>query len=162
METVLRVAFVYVLILAVLRVVGKREVSQLTPMELVMLILIPELVSQALTRDDHSLTNGVVAVTTLLSLVFLTSLVAYRFRRVEEIIEGRPVLIVERGRPVQETMDRERIPVEEIAAEMRKAGFERLEDVKWGVLEAGGRLSFIGYTPGEGGTSPEEEDRPVA
>lgn len=157
METVLRVAFVYVFILAVLRVLGKRELSQLAPMELVMLILIPELVSQALVGEDFSMTNAVVAVTTLAALVFATSALAYKYKRFGEIVEGKPSLLVERGTPVGETMDQERIPADELAAEMRKAGIERLEDVKWAVLETGGRISFVGYGPND--ERPPEEER---
>src|SRR5690606_8352427 len=97
METVLRVLFIYVLLLAVLRVMGKRELSQLTPLELVMLLLIPEFVAQGVIREDFSITNAVIAVTTLTSLVFVTSVLGYRFRRFGELIEGKPSLLVERG-----------------------------------------------------------------
>lgn len=157
METVLRVAFIYVFILAVLRVMGKRELSELAPMELVMLILIPELVAQGVVREDFSMTNAVVAVTTLTSLVFVTSALVHKFKRFGEIVEGKPALLVEKGKPVDATMDRERIPAEEIAAEMRKAGIERLEDVKWAVLEAGGRISFVRYERGDDRPSDDEE-----
>lgn len=156
METVLRVGFVYLFILVLLRIMGKRELSQLAPMELVMLILIPELVAQALVREDFSMTNAVVAVTTLTSLVFITSALAHKFKRFGEIVEGKPSLLVDQGKPVSETMDRERIPAEEIAAEMRKAGIERLEDVKWAVLETGGRISFIKREPSEDRPPPDE------
>lgn len=159
METVLRIGFVYVFILVLLRVMGKREVSQLTPTELVMLLLIPEIMSQALVREDFSMTNAVIGVTTLMSLVFLTSMLAYKFKRFEEVVEGKPSLLVEKGEPVRETMDRERIAVEEIAAEMRKAGIERLEDVKWAVLETGGRVAVIGYEPDDVQPPPREEEQ---
>lgn len=157
METVLRVGFIYLFLLAVLRVMGKRELSQLSPMELVMLILIPELVAQGLVREDFSMTNAVVAVTTLVSLVFITSALAYRFKRFEKLVEGSPSLLVEDGRLIGEALDRERIPSEEIAAEMRKAGIERLDQVKWVVLEAGGKISVIGYEPQDSQPPPEEE-----
>lgn len=159
METVVRVAFVYVFILGILRVLGKREVSQLTPLELVMLILIPELVAQALVREDFSMTNAVIAVTTLMALVYLTSVLSYKFRRFEELVEGRPSLLVVRGKPLRETMDRERISPEEIASEMRRAGIERLDDVKWAVLETGGKIAFIQYGPHD--KSPPQDDDPV-
>lgn len=160
METVLRIGFVYVFILVLLRVMGKREVSQLTPTELVMLLLIPEIMSQALVREDFSMTNAVIGVTTLMSLVFLTSMLAYKFKRFEEVVEGKPSLLVEKGEPVRETMDRERVPTDEIAAEMRKVGIERLEDVKWAVLEAGGHIAIIGYGPNDGHPPQDEEPTP--
>jgi uncharacterized membrane protein YcaP (DUF421 family) len=157
METVLRVGFIYVFILALLRVMGKREVSQLTPMELVLLILIPELVAQALVREDFSMTNAIVAVTTLMSLVFVTSVLTYKFKRFREIVEGRAALLVEHGVPVRETMDQERILMDELAAEIRKAGIERLDDVKWAVLETGGKIAVIGYSRDETGPPPEAD-----
>ena len=149
METVIRVGVIYIFLLVLLRVMGKRELGQLAPMELVLLILIPELVAQGIVGEDFSLTNAVIAVTTLTSLVFLTSTLAHRFRTVEEVVEGNPALLVEHGEAVIETMSRERIPAEEIGAEMRKAGIERLEDIKWAVLESDGHISFIPYDPEE-------------
>jgi uncharacterized membrane protein YcaP (DUF421 family) len=103
------------------------------------------------------MTNAVVAVSTLMSLVFMTSALAYRFKRFGEVAEGRPSLLVRRGEPVQETMDRERIAAAELAAEVRKAGVERVEDVKWAVLETGGRITIIGYGPDDARTAPDEK-----
>lgn len=157
METVIRVAFIYIFILITLRLIGKREVSQLTPLELIMLILIPELVSQALVREDFSMTNAVIAVTTLMSLVYLTSVVTYRFRRVGEVVEGKPSLLIVRGEPVVETMDSERISSEELASEMRRAGIERIDDVKWAVLETGGKIAFIKYGAEERDVPPDDD-----
>lgn len=149
METVIRVGIIYVFLLVLLRVMGKRELGQLAPMELVLLILIPELVAQGIVGEDFSLTNAIIAVTTLTSLVFLTSTLAHRFRTVEEIVEGNPALLVDHGEAAIETMSRERIPAEEIGSEMRKAGIERIEDIKWAVLEPDGHISFIPYAPEE-------------
>lgn len=159
METVIRVGFVYLFILGILRVLGKREVGQLTPLELVMLILIPEVVGQALVREDFSMTNAVIAVTTLMSLVYATSVLSYKFRRFEELVEGRPSLLIENGSPVKETMDRERITPEEIASEMRRAGIERIDKIKWAVLETGGKIAFIQFSPDD--EQPPTEDEPV-
>lgn len=156
METVLRVGFIYVLLLVILRVMGKRELSQLTPLELVMLLLIPDIVAQGVVREDFSMTNAVIAVTTLTSLVFITSVLSYRFKGFGALIEGGPSLLVERGRLLPDEMARERVPPEEIASEMRRAGVERLEDVRWAILEPGGKIAIIREEPGESG--PPEED----
>lgn len=159
METVARVAFVYVLILVLLRVLGKREVGQLTPMELVMLILIPELVSQSMIREDFSLVNGVVAVTTLMSLVFVTSALSYRFSGFERMVEGTPALLVRDGEVVRETLDLERISISELAAEVRQAGVPRVGDVKWAVLETGGRVAIIRRDGDD--TQPPDREAPA-
>lgn len=158
METVLRVGFIYVFLLAVLRVMGKRELSQLTPLELVMLLLIPEIVAQGVVREDFSITNAVIAVTTLTSLVFLTSALSYRFKWFGELLEGKPSLLVERGRLVTDEMARERVPPEEVVSEMRRAGVERLEEVRWAVLEPGGKIAIIREEPGKDGPPPEEDE----
>lgn len=147
METVLRIAFAYVFVLFVLRIMGKREFGELSPVELVMLLLIPELVSQGIVREDFSMTNAVIAIATLAALVFTASVVTYRFPRISAIVDGRPSLLVREGEPVSHTMDRERIPIEELASQMRKAGVERLDEVKWAVVEAGGQISIIRYGP---------------
>ncbi len=159
METVVRVAIVYVLILAMLRVMGKRELAQLTPVELVMLILVPELVAQSLVREDFSMINGIVAVTTLMSLVFITSALSFRYPRFSEIVEGKPSMLAEHGHSVRSTMDLERITPEGLASAMREAGIERLADVKWAVLEPGGRISFIKYEAGD--VAPDDDQRRV-
>lgn len=143
METVLRVALVYLFILAGLRILGKREFGELSALDLVTLLLVPEVVSQALTRNDSSLTNAFVAITTLFALVFLTSALSHRFRRLEHIVNGKPSILVARGQLMVDNCNRERISAEEIYAEMRKNGIDRLERVRWAILEVDGRISIV-------------------
>ncbi|HYD84063.1 MAG TPA: YetF domain-containing protein [Opitutus sp.] len=143
METVVRVVLIYVFILVGLRLLGKREFSQLSAIDLVTLLLVPEIVSQAITRDDFSLTNAFVAVATLFCLVFFTSALAHRFRRVERFINGAPALLVARGKILFANCDRERISAEEIFSEMHKNGLDSLEAVRWAILEVDGRISIV-------------------
>src|SRR5690606_39689775 len=81
METVVRIVLVYIFIMIALRIMGKREFGEMAPFDFVVLLLIPEMFSQAMTREDFSLTNAFVAVATLLTLVFITSVVSYRSER---------------------------------------------------------------------------------
>lgn len=143
METVFRVVIVYVVILAGLRVLGKRDVGQLSPLELITLILIPDLVSQGVVRSDYSLTNSLIAVTTLFSLVFLVSLCSHRFKKIEKTIGGEPTLLVAKGRLLTRNLNRERIAPEEIYSEMHKAGLDKLSAVRWAVLETDGRIAIV-------------------
>src|SRR5688500_15078650 len=122
METVIRVAFIYVFILVGMRVLGKREFGQLAPMEFVSLLMIPELVSQALVRDDFSMTNALIAVTTLFVMVFLSSVVVHLSKKAEEVIDGIPSILVYNGQLLPENMNKERVTPDEIFAEMHKAG----------------------------------------
>lgn len=143
METVWRVVVIYVCLLVGLRVLGKREFGQLSPLELITLLLIPELVAQSVVRADYSLTNGLIGLTTLLSLVFVVSLVSHRSARVEKLIGGEPTLLVARGRLLTANLNRERIAPEEIYSEMHHAGLARLEQVRWAILETNGRISIV-------------------
>ncbi|MCR6630460.1 MAG: DUF421 domain-containing protein [Magnetospirillum sp.] len=143
METVFRVTFVYLFILLGLRILGKREFSKLSALDLITLLLVPELVASAIIRDDYSLTNALVAVATLFCLVFLVSIVAHRFRGAERLFNGAPSLLVARGKILFRNCDRERISVEELFAEMHKSGLESLEQVRWAILEVDGKISIV-------------------
>jgi uncharacterized membrane protein YcaP (DUF421 family) len=143
METALRVIVIYGAILAGLRLLGKREFGQLSPLELITLLLIPDLVSQGVVGADYSFTNGVVALATLFLIVYVLSLLSHRFRSVEKLIEGEPSLLVARGRLLERNLNKERIAPDEIYAEMHKVGLETLEEVRWAILETDGRISII-------------------
>ncbi len=143
METVIRITLIYVAVLVGLHLLGKREFSQLSPLELVTLLLIPELVAQATVRDDFSLTNSLVALTTLLSLVFVSSVLIYKSRKFEQVIEGTPAVLVAHGQLVVENLNKERVTPDEIFSEMHQAGLEHLSQVKWAVLEDDGKISIV-------------------
>jgi uncharacterized membrane protein YcaP (DUF421 family) len=160
METVLRVAYVYILLMLVLRVMGKRELGRLSPFELVLLMLIPELFSQALVREDFSMTNATVAFTSLVTLVFATSVLAHRFKRLETLFTGHPAVLVSDGRFVQDAMNEELVQPGEVYSELRKAGYQRLSDAKWVILENDGKLSIVPMEQ-NGGNAPRQDDGPV-
>lgn len=150
METVLRIAVIYLLVFAGLRVMGKREFGQLSPLELVTLLMIPEIVSQALTGEDYSVTNAAIGVATLLVLVFGTSLLMHRFRKAEQVIAGEPTILVRHGKLLDGPMNAARVTEDEIFEEMHKAGLLKLEQVDWGILEPDGRIAIVPVRkPGE-------------
>ena len=155
METVVRVLFVYVLVWACFRVLGKRELTKMSPFELVTLLFIPQLFSRALTRQDYSMTNAVIGATTLFLLVFVTSAVSYRSRRFYHIVQARPAVLAHRGQLIEEHLNRERIAPEDIFAAMHKVGLQRLEQVEWAILEADGRIALIPAT----GLSADDDRR---
>lgn len=150
METVVQVVLIYIFIVIGLRVVGKREFSQLSPLELVTLLIIPEMVSQALVREDHSLTNALVGAATLIVLVYLSSLLQHKFQAVEKAVSGEPAVLVRNGKYVGKHMNEERISPEEIFAAMHQAGLERLEQVRWAILESDGKISIVPEEQGSG------------
>jgi len=143
METVIRVLFVYVVLWSCFRVLGKRELTQMSPFELVTLLLILQLFSRAVTRQDYSMTNGVIGATTLFALVFITSALSYRFSRFSRIVQARPTILVSRGVLVEEHLNRERIAPEDLFSAMHKVGLEHLGQVEWAILEGDGKIALI-------------------
>ncbi|HSL43671.1 MAG TPA: YetF domain-containing protein [Anaerolineales bacterium] len=143
METVIRVSVIYLVILVGMRLLGKREFSQLSPIELVTLLMIPEIVSQSMIGEDFSVTNGVIGLTTLFSIVFITSLLKHKSQKIENAIEGQPSLLVVHGKPIEENLNKERLTPDEIFSEMHKTGLDRLEQVKWAILETDGKIAIV-------------------
>lgn len=159
MATVIRVAFVFVLLMVVLRVLGKRELSNLSPFELVLLMLIPELFQQALMLEDFSMTNAVIGLTTIVTLVMLTSILSHRFAGVHRAVAGEPTVLAYKGRFIERAMNAERVQPDDVYAELRKSGLERLSQARWVVLEDDGRISVV---PGEPPVMPQRQDDPLA
>ena len=143
METVVRIAAIYLALMIGFRILGKRELSQMSSFELVTLMLIPEIVSNSLNRDDHSVTEGLLGAFTLFGLVFLTSALSHFVRPAQKVIEGQPTLLVEHGRFRADVMNRERVSEGEILGEAHKVGLEEISQIKWAVLEADGKISII-------------------
>lgn len=143
MQTVVRVAAAYLLLLVAFRVLGKRELRKMSALELVTLLFIPQLFSRALTRQDYSFTNAVIGASTLLTLVWLTSALTYRFRGVARLFEGEPAVLIADGRLMPEAMDRERITARELFSEMHRVGLEELSQVRWAILETSGTITIV-------------------
>ena len=143
LDKIWRVVFVYFFLMVAFRLAGKRELSELSPFELVTLLMIPEIYSSALNSNDNSLAHATISVATLFVLVFVTGVVTFRSRRVERLIEGEPTVLVRQGNYLEDALKRERISPEEIMGEMHKAGIADVRDVEWAILEVDGRISII-------------------
>ena len=155
METIVRVLIVYLFVMVGLRIIGKRTFGQLTPADLVVLMMIPEFFQQALSREDFSLTNALVATSMLLLLAMLTETLTYRFPRLASVVNGNPVTVVSQGTLRTVHMDHERLSPEEIQDAMHRAGLERLDQVKWAVLYPDGSVAVIPQRPDD--ASPPEK-----
>ena len=156
MEIVMRVAVIYFFVYLGLRVIGKREFGELSPLELVTLLLIPEIVAQAIPGgDDFSLLNGLTGVATLLLLVFITSVVHYLKPALARATEGVPSVLVHDGELVGASLDRERVSPDEVMAAVREAGLDDLSRVRWAILEVDGRISVV-TTDARGGSAAEQ------
>jgi uncharacterized membrane protein YcaP (DUF421 family) len=138
-----RVALVYGLMLAGLRVLGKRDMSQMTAFDAVLLFLIPQLFRNYLIGSDDSLLTAVVGATTLLVLVFLTSLFGYRSSTIGRLVRASPSVLLEDGVLLESVLDREHVTRAEVEAAARLAGVDRLAAVHRATLEADGKISVI-------------------
>jgi uncharacterized membrane protein YcaP (DUF421 family) len=143
MDIVLRAAVLYFFVVFVMRVIGRRELSSMTPFDLVLLIVLGDAIQQGLTQDDYSITGAVLAVATIATLQVLTSYVSYRSTAARKVFEGQPLVIVDHGEIVQHNLKRERMTKDEIAEEARQQQISSLDEVEWAIIEASGTISFI-------------------
>ena len=158
METVWRVVIVYIFLVIGLRVLGKREFGQLSPLELVTLLIIPEIVSQALVGDDFSMTNALVGVSTLFVLVYFSSLLQHSNQTIEKVFSGTPTVLVRNGNYIEKHMNQERVSPEELFDAMHASGLERLEQVKWAILESDGKIEIVAKDSEQNAASRQEEE----
>jgi uncharacterized membrane protein YcaP (DUF421 family) len=143
MDIVLRAVVIFVFLLVLMRVLGRRELSSLEPFDLIILVVIGDLVQQGVTQNDWSVTGSLLAVGTLGVLTVGVSWLSWRFPRVRPVLDGQPIVLLEDGKPIGDNLKRERITIEELASQARQQQIDSLDDVKWAVLETSGGISII-------------------
>jgi uncharacterized membrane protein YcaP (DUF421 family) len=143
MDIVLRAAVAFAFVLLITRVVGRRELSSLQPFDLILLVMIGDLTQQGVTQNDFSVTGIVLAVGTIAVLTVLVSYSSFRFPRLRPALEGEPVIVLEKGEPIERNLARNRVTVDELRAAARIEGYGSLDEVEWAVLETGGQISFV-------------------
>lgn len=141
-ELVARAALVYAALLVLVRLTGKRTVGQFTPFDLLVMLLLSEAVSNALSGGDDSVGGGLLAAGTLLALNVLVAWLTARSRRVETLIQGRAVLLGRDGRVYDDVLLRERVGQADFDKALREADC-RLEDMRCAFLEADGSISIL-------------------
>lgn len=143
MDIVFRASAMFALLFLLLRLMGKRELAQMTPFELVVLMVMGDLIQQGVTHNDFSITAAMLAICTFAFWGILLGWAIYLFPRLKGPLEGKPRVIVRAGRLVEENIRRDRLTLAEIESEMRLAGIAYLSDVEWAILEPQGKISFI-------------------
>lgn len=143
MDVVWRAAAIYLFLFVFTRALGKRELSEMSAFELIVLVTIGDLVQQGVTQEDFSMTGAVLAVSTFGFLALIGSYVSFRFPRTQPLLEGRPVVVVHQGRMLDDVLQVERLSTDEILEEARNQGITDLRDVRLGVLEPDGKFSFL-------------------
>jgi uncharacterized membrane protein YcaP (DUF421 family) len=144
-EIFLRTAAIYLVVLAGVRLSGKREVGQMTPFDLTLLLLLSNAVQNAMTGPDTSLTGGVVAASTLLLLNYLVAEVSGGNRRFRKFVQGQPSLLVHDGKIIESHLAKEHVSMDELQRALREHGIASPHDVALAVLEVDGSISCLKY-----------------
>lgn len=146
-EKMLRPALVYVFLVVVLRVFGKRELAQLNPFDLVVLLSLSNTVQNAIIGDDNSVTGGLIGALTLLAVNYFVVRYFFRHRRLDQIFEGTPTVLIEHGQLRQEALAKELLTESELLTVAHRQGFADLEAVETCILEPGGSFYLQGKRP---------------
>ena len=142
-ELIIRSAIVYGFLIVILRVTGKRQVGQLAPFDLVLLLVLSNAVQNSLNGGDNSLVGGLISAATLVALNFGVGLATFKSKRLEEVIEGRPQVLVYDGKLFEDVLARAKLTHDELQGALRQAGCARVEDVQSAILENNGAISVI-------------------
>jgi len=144
MDTVLRAAAVYLFLLLMFRLSGQRTLSELSTFDFILLLIISEATQNALIGDDFSLATGMTAILTLVMLDLGLAYFKKRFRTVEKVLEGTPIVIVSHGKVLLDKLDKTHVTVDDVLQQARLSqGLERMEQIKFAVLEPSGGISII-------------------
>ena len=151
LEKIARPVIVYFFLVIGLRLAGKRELAQLNPFDLVVLLTLSNTVQNAIIGDDNSVTGGLIGAATLLLINYLVVRFLFKHERLDRAVEGLPTVLIENGKLRTDQLTQELITLPELEAAAHRQGFASLDDVERAVIEPGGTLSFLGKKP-----APEE------
>ncbi|HMZ96270.1 MAG: DUF421 domain-containing protein [Nitrospira sp.] len=144
MDAILRGFIMYLFLLVLFRIAGRRTLGQMTNFDFVLLLIISEATQNAMIGNDFSVTNGILVILSLVGLDIGFSILKQRFPILNRHLDGLPLVLVDQGRPVQELMRKTRVDEEDILFSAReKHGLERMEQIKYAVLETNGGISII-------------------
>jgi uncharacterized membrane protein YcaP (DUF421 family) len=147
LEKMLRPVLVYIFLVIVLRIFGKRELAQLNPFDLVVLLSLSNTVQNAIIGDDNTVTGGLVGAFTLLLINYFVVRFVFKHRRLDQLVEGTPTVLIENGRLLEDNLAKELLTESELQTVAHRQGFTRLDEVESCVLEPGGTFFLQGKTP---------------
>ena len=146
-EKILRPVIMYVVLVMLIRLFGKRELAQLNPFDLVVLLTLSNTVQNAIIGDDNSVAGGIIGAAALLGTNYVVVRFLYRHERLEGLVEGQPDVLIQNGRIMKKRLDHEAVTIAELEAAAHRQGFSSLHEVDRAVLESGGTISFFGRKP---------------
>lgn len=147
LEKILRPIVVYAFLVISLRLSGKRELVQLNPFDLVVLLTLSNTVQNAIIGEDNSVSGGLISATSLLVVNYLVVRFLYNHSKLDQLVEGKADVLIDNGTVRTENLKRELITMQQLSAAARKQGFDDLSEVQQCVLEPGGTLTFIARKP---------------
>jgi len=147
-ELILRSAVVYSALIVILRVSGKRQVGQLAPFDLVLLLVLSNAVQNSMNGGDNSLVGGLISALTLIALNYTVGFATFKSKRLEAIIEGRPVILIHNGRVLEDVLATAQVTHHELDAALRQSGYACIDDVQRAILENNGSITVISRTHG--------------
>jgi len=156
MEIVFRALFIFFFLWVVTRAVGRSSLGELSTFQLLLYVTMGDLVQQAITQQDYSVTSGVLAVSTFALLTVVFGWISWRFRRIRPLVNGVPLIIVKDGEPLLEALARERMTIDDLYAQARQQGIRRLSDIDLAIMETDGKVSFFTRDGDESG-APEPQ-----
>lgn len=143
MELIIRATAIFWFLWLVVRGTGKRSLAELTPLDLILIVVIGDIVQQGVTQEDMSITGAVAAVSVFVAWTLAADSLARRFPKVSKVIAGEPIIVVRDGAPLEDRMRRERVTMDDLHEAARIEGIGNLEEVEFAVLETDGKFSFI-------------------
>ncbi len=144
MDAITRATLIYVALLVLFRIAGRRTLMQMTSFDFILLLIVSEATQNAMLGDDYSVTNGLLVIVTLIGLDILFSHVKRWSPGAEKWLDGLPMVVVDNGKPLKDLMIRARIDERDVLSAAReKQGLERMDQIKYAVLEASGGISII-------------------
>ena len=143
MEIVARASFTFFFMLLLTRGMKKRSLADMAPFEMILLVTLGDIVQQGVTQEDYSVTGSVLALSSFAFWISVLTYVSWRWRPVARVVDGVPLVIVQRGEPIEQALAAERMPIEEVLEAARQEGIDDLAKVEVAVLEPSGRISFI-------------------
>lgn len=143
MQIIVRALVLFFFVWFVTRAMGRKELSELSSFELILLIAVGDLIQQGVTGDDRSVVGAMLAVTTFALLTVALSYLQFKLKRLRPRLEGTPVLVVVRGEPQMQAIEVERLTLEDVKDAARQQGIADLAQIRVGVLEADGKFSFL-------------------
>lgn len=158
-EYIFRSVVIYAAVFFLLRVVGKKQIGEMSPFDLVLLLIISESVSAAITGGDNSISAGLIAVSTFICVNYTMDFLMFKSKKAEKFLEGEAQLIITDGKIVKDVCDKEKITREEIQSVLREHSIDELKDVSYAVLETNGQISVLKKQDRADNHNPHNEER---